>query len=305
MSSLVRKPPRSHRGPEVRRGVRSSPQKPAERRRRSGPAGALRGSRSAAEVAGGGRAGCARRGAIQASAARSSEARQMPAASCTSHAPLLALRPAPVPPSPSTQSSGEGTHPRLGAAAQLLRCAGSGPGALTPSRSAPACRRPGPASSGALWWWGVGPGGGWACAGSGPGGGRAARRPVARVARGRRGGDLRADSQPGARSAGRDPHNVELPGRRGSRAPPLALSFLASAGLSPLGRDVRGEGLALTLPAPRRPPRGCSHLPAAGRGGSQGGPGSRSGPLAPEMPPPPPAARERAGDPLSRGKGGQ
>lgn len=184
-SSLVRKPSRSHRGPEVRRGERSSPQKPAGRRRRSGPAGALRGSRSAAAVAGGGRAGSARRGAVQASAAGSSEA-QMPAASSTSHAPLRS--PPRAGPALSFHAElREGTHPRRGCPA--ARCPGSGPARSRPParlrRAGVQGRRPW-----GLWWWGGGPGGGGrAGAQAAVGALRGGRMP------GRLGGGLRADSR--------------------------------------------------------------------------------------------------------------
>lgn len=81
-------------------------------------------------------------------AAAGSEARQMPAASCTSHAPFSssALRPAPVPALFFHAEPGWGEGPTPGAPGRPAAQRGlPAPGALTPSRSAPTCRRPWPA----------------------------------------------------------------------------------------------------------------------------------------------------------------
>lgn len=120
----------------------------AARKTKAIPAGrrALGGSRSASAVGRGGEGwvGSARPQSGPRAAA-GSEARQMPAASCTSHAPS----PPPLfsrcrsPPSSSTQSrAGERDPPPARPAARRGLPA---PGALTPSRSAPTCRRPWPA----------------------------------------------------------------------------------------------------------------------------------------------------------------
>lgn len=121
----------------------------AARKTKAIPAGrrALRGSRSASAVGRGG-VGWVRSARPQSGprAAAGSEARQMPAASCTSHAPSpppLFSRCRSPPSSSSTQSrAGERDPPPARPAARRGLPA---PGALTPSRSAPTCRRPWPA----------------------------------------------------------------------------------------------------------------------------------------------------------------
>lgn len=115
-------------------------QKPAGRRRPiTTGRQALRRSRSAAAVGRG-----SARPQSRPPAASSLEARQMPAASCTSHAPLLLRFPPRAGPRPLlTRRTGlEGPTP---SAPGCPTVRAPGPGALTPSRWAPACRRPWPA----------------------------------------------------------------------------------------------------------------------------------------------------------------
>lgn len=154
-SSGARKPHPSHRGPGVRRegprGERSPRSRNQSGRRRPIAAGrrALQGSRSAAAVGRGG-VGWVRSARPQSGprAAGGSEARWMPAASCTSHAPFSssALLPAPVPALFFHAERGWGEGPTPGApGCPAARRGLPTPGALTPSRSAPTCRRPWPA----------------------------------------------------------------------------------------------------------------------------------------------------------------
>lgn len=269
----------------------------AARKTKAIPAGrrALRGSRSASAVGRGG-VGWVRSARPQSGprAAAGSEARQMPAASCTSHAPSpppLFSRCRSPPSSSSTQSrAGERDPPPARPAARRGLPA---PGALTPSRSAPTCRRPWPAvlrgrrdergrrAGGAV--------------GSGP------RRRGARLGKpGRSGGA--AKHQASYRGAPRPPprrgrslcrvpairNNVELPGRRVEPRSLLSLSFSHSpssslsaalpvmsargggVSINPLlaahARPAPGPGLR---PAPPRTPSapGRGGIPGEGRGG--------------------------------------
>lgn len=130
----------------ARKALLASP-KPAGRRRQiTAGRRALGGSRSAAAV---GRGGVGWVGSARPQsrppAASSLEARQMPAASCTSHAPFSsAFLLAPVPALFFHAELGWREGPTPGApGCPTVRA--PGPGALTPSRWAPACRRPWPA----------------------------------------------------------------------------------------------------------------------------------------------------------------
>lgn len=122
-------------------------QKPAGRRRKiTAGRRALGGSRSAAAVGPGG-VGWVGSAPPQsrAPAASGLEARQMPAASCTSHAPFSSaflLRPVPALFFHAKLGWREGPTP---GAPGCRTVRAPGPGALTPSRWAPACRRPWPA----------------------------------------------------------------------------------------------------------------------------------------------------------------
>lgn len=216
-------------------------------------------------------------------AAAGSEARQMPAASCTSHAPSpppLFSRCRSPPSSSSTQSrAGERDPPPAHPAARRGLPA---PGALTPSRSAPTCRRPWPAvlrgrrAGGAV--------------GSGP------RRRGARLGKpGRSAGA--AKHQASYRGAPRPPprrgrslccvpairNNVELPGRRVEPRSLLSLSFSHSPSSSLSAAlpvmSARGGGVLALTPSwlPTRGPR----------------PAPASAPLRPAHPPP----RAEAGSP--------
>lgn len=178
------------------------------------------------------------------------------------------------PPSSSTQSrAGERDPPPARPAARLAQRRLPALGALTPSRSAPTCKRPWPA---VLRGW---PGG---AEGSGP-----RRWCAATAASCPRGSGLRGLG--GARGASRVRYgspplplrpvrvirnNVELPGSRGEPRLLLSLSFSHSP-IQPLTRSpvmsARGEGLALTpswLPRARPTLAGSPparlHLPTPG-----------------------------------------
>lgn len=123
----------------------------AARKTKAIPAGrrVLGGSRSASAV---GRGGVGWVGSARPQsgprAAAGSEARQMPAASCTSHAPFSssALLPAPVPALFFHAKPAWGEGPTPGApGCPAARRGLPAPGALTLSRSAPTCRHPWPA----------------------------------------------------------------------------------------------------------------------------------------------------------------
>lgn len=173
------------------------------------------------------------------------------------------------PPSSSTQSrAGERDPPPARPATGLARRRLPALGALTPSRSAPTCRRPWPA---VLRGW---PGG---AEGSGP-----RRWCAARAASCPRGSGLHGLGE--ARGASRVRHgspprplrwvrairnNVELPRCRGEPRSLLSLSFSHSP-IQPLTRSpvmsARGEGLALTpswLPRARPSPGPASARAAA------------------------------------------
>lgn len=257
-SSGARKPHPSHRRAGVPRkgrpGGRSSRSRnqPGRRGRIAGGRLALGGSRSAAAV---GRGGMGWVGS-----ARPQSGPGLPPAQSLGRCPPQVARvmppsPPPLsslprsPPSPSTQSgAGERDPPPARPAARLAQRRLPALGALTPSRSAPTCRRPWPAVL--RGWPGGAEGSGprrWCAAsaascprGSGPsglGGAMGASR-------------VRHGSPPlSLRPVRAIRNNVELPGSRGEPRLLLSLSFSHSP-IQPLTRSpvmsARGEGLALT-----------------------------------------------------------
>lgn len=254
----------------------------------------------------------------------------MPAASCTSHAPFSssALRPAPVPALFFHAEPGWGEGPTPGAPGRPAAQRGlPAPGALTPSRSAPTCRRPWPAVLR-----GRRDEPGWRAGGAvGSGPRQRARGPAAGCPVRSGSAAPRWESEPGAprvaaayrrRSLCSGPavrDNVEQPGRRVAPRSPRSLPFShsPSSSLSPAlpvmsarGGGARVNPLAAPArrPRPPRPPPGRAHLPARGRGGARARAGGRAGPLAGAMPLRPPcgaAQSPSAGRPaLSPTKGG-
>lgn len=176
-SSLAREPHRSHPGPAGRREGPRAERSPRSRNRPEDEGGSgLGGSRSAEPRAGQGCAGWAGRGGSPPRCRQlrgSADARRQWLEPC----PFLPRSlPAPVPPSSSTQRSGEGPTPGA-PAAQLLGCAGSRP---RRAHSLPLGANSQASMARALRGWWVRAPQRWAARGArGPGG----RRPAARAAR--------------------------------------------------------------------------------------------------------------------------
>lgn len=237
-SSGARKPHPSHRGPGVRRegrrGQRSSRcrNQPGRRRKIAGGRRALGGSRSAAAV---GRGGVGWVGSARPQsgprAVAGSEDRQIPAASCTSHAPS----PPPFssrrrsPPSSSTQSGAGERDPPPARPAARLRGAGSWPRRahtlpLGSNLQASMAVRPTRVAGRARAAWKA----------RGPGGGRWVRRPAARVALAARLGARRTGSR---RRASQPPPLCRVPAIRNNVEPrsllSLSFSHSSSSSLSP------------------------------------------------------------------------